>query len=221
MTSSFDISDSSEIRELFRSFDRNHDNTICAGELGKVLRCLGMNVSEADVQQIIKELDKNRNGKIEYKEFKAFMQEEMRKAEDPAEQEKAVRMAFRVFDQNGDGFIDVKELQNAMKNLGEPLTDKELTDMMKEADMDKDGKINYEALPLPPRTARAPGWLGPGTARPLPAYPHCIFQVSPRDFQVLHETCLLRLAPASISDSGIWRLLYPYLLLCIAVYPGC
>ncbi|XP_025090778.1 neo-calmodulin-like isoform X3 [Pomacea canaliculata] len=133
-----------EIRELFRSFDRNHDNTICAGELGKVLRCLGMNVSEADVQQIIKELDKNRNGKIEYKEFKAFMQEEMRKAEDPAEQEKAVRMAFRVFDQNGDGFIDVKELQNAMKNLGEPLTDKELTDMMKEADMDKDGKINYE-----------------------------------------------------------------------------
>lgn len=72
------------------------------------------------------------------------MQEEMRKAEDPAEQEKAVRMAFRVFDQNGDGFIDVKELQNAMKNLGEPLTDKELTDMMKEADMDKDGKINYE-----------------------------------------------------------------------------
>ena len=31
-----------------------------------------------------------------------------------------------------------------MKNLGEPLSDRELTDMMKEADMDKDGKINYE-----------------------------------------------------------------------------
>ncbi|KAK7502857.1 hypothetical protein BaRGS_00005806, partial [Batillaria attramentaria] len=125
------------IRELFRTFDKNRDNTISACELGKVLRCLGMDVTEDDVKTIIKELDKNGNGKIEYKEFKAFMQEEMRKSEEPAEQERAVRMAFRVFDQNGDGFIDVKELKNAMKNLGEPLTDKELADMMKEADMDQ------------------------------------------------------------------------------------
>ena len=84
------------------------------------------------------------NGKIEYKEFKAFMQEEMRKSEEPAEQEKAIRMAFRVFDQNGDGYIDVEELKHAMKNLGEPLTDKELQDMMKEADIDRNNKIDYE-----------------------------------------------------------------------------
>ncbi|XP_076437535.1 neo-calmodulin-like isoform X3 [Babylonia areolata] len=134
----------SEIRELFRTFDKNHDNTICANELGKVLRCLGMNVSEEDVQVIVKQLDKNGNGKIEYKEFKAFMQDQMRKAENPAEQEKAIRMAFRVFDQNGDGFIDVQELKHAMKNLGEPLTDKELHDMMKEADVDRNNKIDYE-----------------------------------------------------------------------------
>ncbi|XP_070208674.1 calmodulin-beta-like isoform X2 [Littorina saxatilis] len=133
-----------EIRELFRTFDKNHDNTISASELGKVLRCLGMNVTEQDVQSIMKELDKNGNGKIEYKEFKAFMQEEMRKAEEPAEQEKAIRMAFRVFDTNGDGFIDVQELKHAMKNLGEPLTDKELTDMMKQADVDGNNKIDYE-----------------------------------------------------------------------------
>ncbi|KAL8619257.1 hypothetical protein ACOMHN_056901 [Nucella lapillus] len=133
-----------EIRELFRTFDKNHDNTISANELGKVLRCLGMNVAEQDVQTIMKELDKNGNGKIEYKEFKAFMQDQMRRAEEPAEQEKAIRMAFRVFDQNGDGFIDVEELRHAMKNLGEPLTDKELQDMMKEADIDRNNKIDYE-----------------------------------------------------------------------------
>ena len=68
----------------------------------------------------------------------------MRKSEEPAEQEKAIRMAFQVFDQNGDGFIDVQELKRAMKNLGEPLTDKELQDMMKEADVDKNNKIDYE-----------------------------------------------------------------------------
>ena len=50
----------------------------------------------------------------------------------------------QVFDSNGDGVIDAGELRQAMKNLGEPLSDKELTDMMKEADLDKDGKICYE-----------------------------------------------------------------------------
>ena len=31
-----------------------------------------------------------------------------------------------------------------MKKLGESLSDKELEDMMKQADIDGDGKINYE-----------------------------------------------------------------------------
>ncbi|XP_012944996.2 neo-calmodulin, partial [Aplysia californica] len=136
---------SSEIRELFRIFDKNHDNTISSSELGKMLRCMGMEVSEAEVATIMKELDKNGNGKIEYREFKAFMQEEMRRSEEsPQEQERAIRMAFKVFDQNGDGVIDARELRSAMKNLGEPLSDKELSDMMREADVDHDGKINYE-----------------------------------------------------------------------------
>ena len=48
-----------EIRELFRIFDKNHDNTISSGELGKMLRCMGMDVTEAEVATIMKELDKN------------------------------------------------------------------------------------------------------------------------------------------------------------------
>jgi len=134
-----------EIRELFRLFDKNKDNTISGSELGKMLHCMGMSVSQSEIANIMKDLDKNGNGKIEYREFKAFMMEEMKKSEEsPQEQENAIRMAFKVFDSNGDGVIDAGELRQAMKNLGEPLSDKELTDMMKEADLDKDGKICYE-----------------------------------------------------------------------------
>ncbi|KAH9513637.1 putative N-acetyltransferase 8B, partial [Bulinus truncatus] len=133
------------IKELFRIFDKNHDNTISSSELGKMLTCMGMQVSDEEVGTLLKELDKNGNGKIEYREFKAFMLDEMRRSEEsPLEQEKAIRLAFKVFDQNGDGVIDASELRTAMKNLGEPLSDRELDDMMKEADIDKDGKINYE-----------------------------------------------------------------------------
>ena len=51
---------------------------------------------------------------------------------------------FRVFDKNGDGFIQLEELKAVMKSLGNKLTDKELDDMLKKYDADGDGQISYE-----------------------------------------------------------------------------
>ncbi|CAL1280358.1 unnamed protein product [Larinioides sclopetarius] len=58
--------------------------------------------------------------------------------------EKELKEAFRVFDKNGDGFISAPELRNVMTNLGEKLTDEEVEDMIKEADLDGDGLVNYD-----------------------------------------------------------------------------
>ena len=49
-----------------------------------------------------------------------------------------------MFDKNGDNYISRSELKSAMKKLGEKMTDKDIDDMIKEADLDKDGKVNYE-----------------------------------------------------------------------------
>lgn len=61
-----------------------------------------------------------------------------------ADKEQELREAFRVFDRNGDGFISAPELRHVMTNLGEKLTDEEVEDMIKEADLDGDGLVNYE-----------------------------------------------------------------------------
>lgn len=63
------------------------------------------------------------------------------------DKEEELREAFRVFDRNGDGFISASELRHVMTNLGEKLTDEEVEDMIKEADLDGDGLVNYEGLP--------------------------------------------------------------------------
>ena len=55
-----------------------------------------------------------------------------------------MRTAFRVFDKNGDGFIQLEELKAVMKCLGNKLTDKELIDMMRKPDTDGDGQISYD-----------------------------------------------------------------------------
>ncbi|GBM93660.1 Calmodulin [Araneus ventricosus] len=64
--------------------------------------------------------------------------------------EKELKEAFRVFDKNGDGFISAPELRNVMTNLGEKLTDEEVEDMIKEADLDGDGLVNYDGQYPPP-----------------------------------------------------------------------
>src|SRR5690242_11259047 len=55
--------------------------------------------------------------------------------------------AFKVFDKDGNGFISAAELRHVMTNLGEKLTDEEVDEMIREADIDGDGQINYEEVP--------------------------------------------------------------------------
>ncbi|KAH7968641.1 hypothetical protein HPB52_010497 [Rhipicephalus sanguineus] len=61
-----------------------------------------------------------------------------------ADTEEEIREAFRVFDRDGNGFITATELRHVMTTLGEKLTDEEVDAMIREADMDGDGQINYE-----------------------------------------------------------------------------
>ena len=52
--------------------------------------------------------------------------------------------AFRLLDTDGTGTISAVELRHIMTNLGEKLTDEEVDEMLREADIDGDGQINYE-----------------------------------------------------------------------------
>ncbi|CAB4308888.1 unnamed protein product [Prunus armeniaca] len=58
--------------------------------------------------------------------------------------EEELKEAFRVFDKDQNGFISAAELRHVMTNLGEKLTDEEVDEMIREADVDGDGQINYE-----------------------------------------------------------------------------
>ena len=54
--------------------------------------------------------------------------------------------AFQLFDKDGNGRISAEELRFVMKNRGENLTEHEskIGEMMREADTDGDGQINYD-----------------------------------------------------------------------------
>ena len=57
--------------------------------------------------------------------------------------EEEMKVAFKMFDKDKNGYIERDELKQMMTKLGEKLTDGEIDEMMKEADTDNDGRVNY------------------------------------------------------------------------------
>ncbi|KAF1345104.1 putative calmodulin [Delphinella strobiligena] len=140
MAEGFDDEQMKELKEVFRLFDKDGDGSISVEELGEVMRSLGLNPSNEDLQDIVAEIDVDNNGVIEFDEFFAIMSRKVKTSDTDSE----LREAFRIFDRDGSGTINADELRDVMKALGEDLSSAEIDEMIKEADKNGDGSIDYE-----------------------------------------------------------------------------
>jgi len=66
---SFTKAEEAEYKAAFDSMDVDHDQFVDAIELAQVLKNLGMYQSDAQVHQLIAEVDANKNGLVEFSEF--------------------------------------------------------------------------------------------------------------------------------------------------------
>ena len=55
-----------------------------------------------------------------------------------------LRAAFKIFDVDGSGMIEIEDIKYALKLMGEPITDDEIKEILEIGDCDKDGSISYE-----------------------------------------------------------------------------
>jgi len=144
----------SEFREAFAFFDKDGDGCITVEELATVMGSLqGHRPSEDELGEMIRDADADGNGTIDFPEFLALMARKTAASSaasgagggdgdyDPEEE---LREAFKVFDKDQNGYISATELRHVMINLGEKLTDEEVEQMIREADLDGDGQVNYD-----------------------------------------------------------------------------
>lgn len=131
MTDELSPEELSNLKEAFSIFDKDGDGTITAKELGTVMRSLGQNPTDQELDDMVKEIDVDGNGEIDFEEFVTLM---TRKMED-TETEDIIIEAFQMFDKEGDGVVSSEQLRNIMTNHGEKLTDEEVDEMMREADI--------------------------------------------------------------------------------------
>ena len=104
------------------------------------MRSLGQNPTDAELQDMINEIDADGNGTIDFREFLTMM---VRKMKDTKIEEE-LNAAFRMFDRNSDGKISPEELHRFMNEIGETVSPEEIQDMIKEADLNRDGIIDFD-----------------------------------------------------------------------------
>ncbi|KAL3683541.1 hypothetical protein R1sor_001563 [Riccia sorocarpa] len=129
------------VKEAFMLFHKDGDGSISAKELGTVIRSLCQNPTEDEVEDMIREVDANGDGTIDFAEFLTLT---ALKLKDGDSESTDLKEAFRLLDKDQNGFINALELRQVMTNLGEKLSDDEIHEMIRQVDMDGDGQINYE-----------------------------------------------------------------------------
>lgn len=126
-----------EFKEAFSLFDKSGTGTIAPEQLGVVMRSLGTNPTNAELREMISEIG---NRKID---FSLFLTMIARKIQDTANMEEELIDAFKVFDKAGTGFVSAADIKHVITVLGESLTKEEADQMLKDAEIDASGNINY------------------------------------------------------------------------------
>ncbi|KAF3615584.1 Calcium-dependent protein kinase 4 [Capsicum annuum] len=139
------------LRQLFKMIDTDNSGTITYEELKHGLKRVGSDLTEAEIKALMSAADFDNNGTIDYGEFIAATLHLNK-----MEREENLLAAFSYFDKDGSGYITIDELQQAFQEFG--LGDVKLEEIIKEIDIDNDGRIDYGEF----ATMMKKGNTGPG-----------------------------------------------------------
>ncbi|KAA8541384.1 hypothetical protein F0562_025346 [Nyssa sinensis] len=129
-----------ELEQVFKTCDADGDGNISPSELVAIMRKVGSEPTEEQVQLIMAEYDRNGDGLIDFNEF----MELNTKGFDSDEFLKVLKSAFSIYDVDKDGFISANELQKTYLSLGKNHSMEDCKRMISAVDSDGDGMVNFE-----------------------------------------------------------------------------
>ncbi|KAK8959902.1 putative calcium-binding protein CML27 [Platanthera guangdongensis] len=148
------------LRRVFDLFDHNSDGEITIEELSLALDRLGLGADLDEISSIVAAHISPGQSGLDYLDFedlhRALGESLFAAAEEgeigagdaettAAAEETDMEEAFRVFDEDGDGFISAVELQVVLKKLGLPEAGSfsRVNDMICSVDRNQDGRVDF------------------------------------------------------------------------------
>ncbi|PAA77789.1 hypothetical protein BOX15_Mlig012370g1 [Macrostomum lignano] len=131
-------------RSVFQLFNRGSDSMLTR-DLGSALRALGQIPSDQEVEMIASKLEQDEiydkgYTKISFDDFHRVVQENCERKDDIREM---VLDSFKAMDLKASGLVDAAQLSSLLTGSGEALTQAEMKELLQEAGVNKDGKIDY------------------------------------------------------------------------------
>ncbi len=128
----------SQIIILFNFFDTNSDGLITIKELHNALRSINPTISTVQVDEIMKQADKNSSQSIDKQEFVNLMlprfKEEIIMFESNLED---LRRLFKESDLDHSNYLSKQELIGALRKIQIELTEVQVEELMKELDLNE------------------------------------------------------------------------------------
>jgi len=137
----------SQMKEVFKEFDKDKSGYICTREFGPLLRAMGNNPTQAEVYQLMARADVDYNGKLDVTEFIMMMHRNNLELKDDQVEEiqrrEEMKHAFRVFDRKGDGKISIDDVKLLLRSFDideEP----EIQSLIAKFDVNKNGYFEMD-----------------------------------------------------------------------------
>mmetsp|Transcript_72817 Transcript_72817/g.152052 ORF Transcript_72817/g.152052 Transcript_72817/m.152052 type:complete len:173 (-) Transcript_72817:258-776(-) len=138
------------MKEAFELVNLDTDSLISRSEFQRAMEAIG--IEHEHSEQVFRRFDPDNSGFLDKEEFFAFAAKGAGEVKalfkpgefDDDEDVERIVETFKKWDKDGDGFISKEELERVLIILNPSFTKKELNMIFKEADKNKDGKIDYE-----------------------------------------------------------------------------
>merc|ERR1711899_315315 len=132
------------LKTCFDLFDSKKQDFLSADDLDEILRAMGFRPSKEELQEILKEIDEDGSGEIEFGEFCQLCAKFLVEDPDIETMKRELKDAFRIYDKEGQGFITSDTLRGLISELLAPLTDEELDGIIEELDEDGSGTMDFD-----------------------------------------------------------------------------
>lgn len=133
-----------EYQDAFYLFDRDNNGYITTKELGSIMRTLGFNPNEEDLQQMIFTVDYDGDGMLNLEEYIQLMEEQ----KTPEEKEDSIIQAFRVFDSDNKGYIESADLRDLLENMDWKVSADEVKELINFTNLNQDRRIDMKEFAM-------------------------------------------------------------------------